>query len=75
MITGDPVLDNFATRLTQLRLECGLNKHQLSIKAGLDWQRIKMFENGKVLPSLKSLLQLSRALGVSLDELVGVEDQ
>ncbi len=49
----------------------GITQDQLAEHTGLDRTYISQIENGWRNPSGKSLLELSRALGIRLDKLVG----
>ena len=58
------------TTLRQLRKSAGLTQAQLAAKAGLYQQDISRWECGRVQPGISSLLKLTKALGVSVSQLV-----
>lgn len=57
-------------RVVQLREEKGLTQAELSRVCGKDRQAIEKLEGGRVNPTLYTLYEVSRALDVSLSELV-----
>ena len=65
---------NYAERLKALRLECGMTQTELAKKSNLATSCIAMIESGKREPSANTLICLSRALEVSTDYLLGLED-
>jgi transcriptional regulator with XRE-family HTH domain len=61
-----------AKRLKELRKERKWTQQKLAEKAGLSFNAITKIEQGAALhPTLKTLLKLSDAFDISLDELVG----
>ena len=59
-------------RIKQLRAERSWTQQALAQKAGLSFNAITKIEQGVAkYPTLKTLLKLSRAFGIGLDELVG----
>lgn len=56
----------FGDKLRQLRIERELTQAELAVMAGLNFNHISQFETGARLPSYPVLLDISRALGVSL---------
>lgn len=61
-------------RIKEVREERGHNQRQLARLAGLDAPNLNAYEQGRLTPSVATLLRLTRALECSLDELVVVED-
>lgn len=57
-------------RIAELRRASGLTQEQLASTAGMASENLSRAERGKTLPHLDKLIGLSRALGVTLDELV-----
>lgn len=57
-------------RIIKLREEKGWSQSDLARACNKDRQAIEKLENGKVNPTLYTLLELSNALEVSLPELV-----
>ncbi len=63
-------MDNFPTRLRQLRLARGLTQGKLAARASLYTSDINRYENGKHMPSSRTLARLAWALDVSVETLV-----
>ncbi len=64
----------FIERLFALRTKFGISRTQLAEKIGVSKQAMGQFENGKVLPSIFTLVALADFFHVSLDYLVGRSD-
>ena len=58
------------TRIREKREEAGYSQEQLAWDAELSNTYISLVETGKKKPSLGSLLKISNALGITLDELL-----
>ena len=58
------------TRIREKREEVGCSQEQLAWDAELSNTYISLVETGKKKPSLGSLLKISNALGITLDELL-----
>jgi transcriptional regulator with XRE-family HTH domain len=69
----DAFYRSFGERITVLRKERGLTQTQLGVDLGVSQQQVVAFEKGRRRVPLASLPILARALGVSLEELVGEE--
>jgi len=71
--TLDPVDDDqrIAASIRSYRLRRNLTLAQLSELSGISVAHLSRLENGQRTPSVRLLLQLARALGVSLGTLVG----
>jgi transcriptional regulator with XRE-family HTH domain len=61
---------SFGKILRRLRKDRRLSQEALSFEAGLDRTYISLLELGRRSPTLDSLVALSRALGVTLAEIV-----
>jgi len=57
-------------RIVELRSQKGWSQSNLARACNKDRQAIEKLENGKVNPTLYTLLEISKALDVSLDKLV-----
>lgn len=57
-------------RIVDLREQRGMNQSDLARACDKDRQAIEKLENGKVNPTLFTLVEVSKALNVSLSELV-----
>jgi transcriptional regulator with XRE-family HTH domain len=64
------VLAALAKRLKQLRKKQGFSQEAFADHAGLHRVAVGWIEQGKRIPSLKTLLKISRGLGISLSELL-----
>jgi transcriptional regulator with XRE-family HTH domain len=60
-------------RIIDLRTKKGWSQSDLARAVEKDRQAIEKLENGKVNPTLYSLLEISKALEVSLSELVRID--
>ena len=58
------------TRIREKREEAGYSQEQLAWDAELSNTYVSLVETGKKKPSLGSLLKISNALGITLDELL-----
>lgn len=58
-----------------LRNERNISQEQLGKKIGVTRSMIALYESGERLPSLSALIELSRALGVTTDYLLGVSQE
>lgn len=65
---------NYAERLKSIRLENELTQAQLAKNANLATSCIAMIELGKREPSANTLISLAKALNVTSDYLLGLED-
>lgn len=64
------ILKVFGNYLRSLRNKKGLSQVDLAFKGNFDRNYIGMLERGERNPSLKNLVRLSKALDISLPELV-----
>ncbi len=60
----------FGAILRRVRNEKGLSQERLALDGGLDRTFISLLERGKRQPSLTTLLQLSKVLGVKASEII-----
>lgn len=65
---------NIGNNIRLLRKERGLTQMQLAEKIGAGVHTLKMWESGKHEPSVGMVNKLCDALGVTADELCGVEN-
>lgn len=61
--------------LRDLRNEKNLSQNDLAKRIGVNSSTIALYESGERLPSLRRLIRLSLALGVTTDFLLGLNDQ
>lgn len=67
--------NDFAAKLKLLRTNAGLTMEQLSIDLDTTKSSINMWENGGVIPRNKILKKISQRFEVSIDYLLGNDDQ
>ena len=65
--------ESFGERFGRLRKQKGLTQEELAQKIGLSGQAVSKWENDASMPDVSLLVELSEILGVSLDELLGKE--
>ena len=61
---------DFSTQIIQLRKERNMTQQALADAARLHVNQIKKYESGTAQPTLKALINVAKALHVSLDNLV-----
>lgn len=66
--------NNFAEKLATLRAQKGLTQRELGAMAGIAWSMISKYESGQSMPRLKVLMRLAEALGVSVKDLKGEDN-
>ncbi len=64
-------MNRFGETLKRLRHRMGLRQSDVARMLGVERATVANWERGAKLPSLDTLIKLSEAFGVSLDELVG----
>ena len=64
----------FADILRYLRLEKGINQIELAKIMNCRQSTVSLWENGLREPSMSSLIALAQFFGVTIDYLVGLED-
>ncbi len=69
-MTKDKLKKLIGQRIIELRTKKGWSQSDLARACGKDRQAIEKLENGKVNPTLYSLLEIANALDVSLPALV-----
>ncbi|WP_101450329.1 MULTISPECIES: helix-turn-helix domain-containing protein [unclassified Aquimarina] len=69
-MTKDELKKNIGNRIVELRTQKGWSQSDLARACDKDRQALEKLENGKVNPTIYSLLEISKALEVSLPELV-----
>ena len=55
--------------LRNARLEKGMMQSELAEKTGIKQQNISMYEQGKVVPSVKTAAKIAKVLGKTMEEL------
>lgn len=71
-MTKDKLKKLLGQRIVELRTKKGWTQADLARACGKDRQAIEKLENGKVNPTLYSLLEVANALDVTLSVLVDV---
>lgn len=70
IMTRDQLKKEFGKRIIMLREQKGWSQSDFARACNKDRQAIEKLENGKVNPTLYTLLELANALEISLGELV-----
>ena len=70
LVTKEELKKKIGQRIIQLRKQKGWNQSDLARACNKDRQAMEKLENGRVNPTLYSLLEISEALGISLSRLV-----
>ena len=70
MVTKEQLKQKIGQRIVELRTKKGWSQSDLARACNKDRQAMEKLENGKVNPTLYSLLEISKALDVSLKSLV-----
>ena len=73
--SSDPEVEAISARIRRSRLMRGWTLEGLASRASLSKSYISRLEDGERQPSIAALLSISRALGLSLDALIGGEPQ
>jgi len=71
-VTKEKLKKAIGHRIVELRTKKGWSQADLARESGKDRQAIEKLENGKVNPTLYSLLEIAKALDVSLSVLVDI---
>lgn len=59
-----------AQSLKAARVAKGISQEQLAKSVGISQQAVNQYEKGLVVPSLPTMIELAKALGITIDELV-----
>ncbi|MBQ6998898.1 MAG: helix-turn-helix transcriptional regulator [Clostridia bacterium] len=65
----------FNENIKNLRIAGGMNQVQLAKKLGVSKQTISNWENDNILPSVEMLINIAKCFSVSLDYLMGFDNQ
>lgn len=71
-MTKDELKKKIGQRIVELRTQSRWSQSDLARAVGKDRQAIEKLENGKVNPTLYSLLEIANSLEVSLSKLVDI---
>jgi transcriptional regulator with XRE-family HTH domain len=66
---------SFAESLRQLRQQAGLTQIALAQRAGLSLRSVQNWEQGHRIPRLDTVISLTKALRVSVDRLILLENR
>lgn len=72
--TKSNFLKNLGKRIATLREKNGLSQTELALECEKDRQSIHRLEKGGVNPSIYYLLQIAKALNISVSELLDAKD-
>lgn len=73
--TEQKIIAELVRHFKTLRLRQDLSHNKLSIKAGITRPAISQIESGKRIPTLLVCLKISRALGVSLGDIIALYEK
>lgn len=65
----------FPERLKQARTEAGMTQAHLAAECGLAYASISAYEKGQKSPTVHTAAAIAKALGLSLDWLMGLDDR
>ncbi|UNK05506.1 helix-turn-helix transcriptional regulator [Psychrobacter raelei] len=71
----EPILIKFGQRIRSLRKERGLSQEQLAERAGFHRNYVGMIERGERNPSLLNIEVFAKTFGMSLSELLNIEEE
>ena len=69
-MTKEELKKKVGQRIVELRSRKGWTQSDLARACGKDRQALEKLENGKVNPTIYSLLEISKALGIPLSKLI-----
>ncbi len=69
-MTKDELKRNIGKKIIELRTQKGWNQSDLARACNKDRQALEKLENGKVNPTIYTLLEIANALEIPLQELV-----
>lgn len=61
---------DFSEKIREIRNDSGLTQEEMAARLGVTRQAVSNWENGKNLPDIEILIDISRTFSVSLDELI-----
>ena len=67
-------MNNFASRLKELRTENKLTQRDLAKAVGLSQNAINMWENNNRVPNANAVISLAKYFNVTTDYILGLED-
>lgn len=68
------IINKFADRLKELRLEKGLSQNQLAKETKISPRAIGMWESKQRTPNIEAIITLAIFFGVTSDFLIGLSD-
>jgi|WetSurMetagenome_2_1015567.scaffolds.fasta_scaffold1000794_2 transcriptional regulator with XRE-family HTH domain len=68
-------LPGFGARLRSARLRAGMSEKELEFQCGVKRSTISTYEHDHVLPGTMTIIWLAKALGVTSDYLLGLEEK
>ncbi|MFA5779327.1 MAG: helix-turn-helix transcriptional regulator [Elusimicrobiota bacterium] len=71
----DSVYLRIGSKIRELRKMHGLTLEGLSDKAELDWSFLARIERGKAIPSIMTLIKITKALNITMEELFSVHKE
>jgi len=67
--------ESTANKIRKLREEKGLTQQELAEKIGISKTLLSQIEEGKIIPSVATLIQISRLFGLSLKYFTGIAEK
>lgn len=68
-------MDSIGKRIKKLRTEAGLTQSELAKRLGISTSTVGMYEHGRRNPDSFMLIKLGKQFSVSVDHLLGIDDQ
>ncbi|MBS1894720.1 MAG: helix-turn-helix transcriptional regulator [Actinobacteria bacterium] len=68
--TDSLVAERIGANLRRLRAAAGISQEELAFRAGIHQSEASLIEGGRRVPRARTLIKLSGALGVTIDDLV-----
>ena len=66
-------LKQIGSNIRRIRLKKGLTQVELAYESGIEENTLNRIEKGKTNPTMKTMLNIAKALGVKLTELVRIK--
>lgn len=66
---------NIGSKIKLWRAKCGINQKQMAALTGFSLRTLQGWERGEVSPSLDGVVALAKAMDVTTDWLLGMDDQ
>jgi len=74
MDEAERYIKKIGNRIVQLRKEKGLKQIDLAAKLDLEDSALRRIEKGRTNPTIKTLFNIAKELGITVSELITVEE-